>query len=249
MANGKYLWKGIEIVRNSNKSLRRKRCWFFRIVTGFFKVIIALLLLFVLVVGGINLDMIIGGSGRILTQEEATELTDVDYILVLGASVRGTEPSPMLRDRLDVGNSLYEAGVSDTLLMSGDGSDRYYNEVNTMKLYSMNAGVPETQIEEDPLGLCTYDSIRRVIDEYAAAKIVIVTQRYHRYRALYIARRLGVEAYGVTSDARHYSDQTSREIREIAARCKDFFMVWLGECSGDTIEKLTDRIEQLSARY
>lgn len=236
-------------MRDSDKSRRRKRCWLFRIITGILKVITALAVLFVLVVGGINLDMIIGGSGRILTQEEAAELSDVDYILVLGASVRGTEPSTMLRDRLDVGNSLYEAGVSDTLLMSGDGSDRYYNEVNTMKLYSVKAGVPEEQIEEDPLGLCTYDSIRRVVEEYEADKIVIVTQKYHMYRALYIARKLGVEAYGVTSDARTYSDQVSREIREIAARCKDFFMVWLGDCSGDTLEKLTDRIEQLSARY
>lgn len=236
-------------MRNSGKNRRGKRCWFFRIITGILKIIIAAAALFVLVVGGINLDMIVGTSGRILTQEEAAELTDVDYILVLGASVRGTEPSAMLKDRLDVGNSLYEAGVSDTLLMSGDGSGQYYNEVNTMKLYSVQAGVPEEQIEEDPLGLCTYDSIRRVIEEYDAEKIVIVTQKYHMYRALYIARRLGVEAYGVTSDARTYSDQTSREIREIAARCKDFFMVWLGDCSGTTLEKLTDRIEQLSARY
>ena len=236
-------------MRKSGKDQRKKRGLFFRVITGFLKLVLGLAAVFLLTVAGINLSMIISTSGRILTQAEAETLSDVDYILVLGASVRGKVPSPMLRDRLDTGIDLYYAGVSDTLLMSGDGGSEYYNEVDTMKLYSMEEGVPGEQIDLDPRGLCTYDSIRRVIDEFAADKIVIVTQKYHMYRALYIADKLGVEAYGVNSDPRVYSDQGSREFREIAARCKDFLMVWFGGYSDTAIGKLTKEIEELAARY
>lgn len=236
-------------MKNSDKKRRRKRGWIVRIISVIFKLILGLVLLFVLTVGGINLYMVLSTSGQILTQEEAQELSDVDYILVLGASVHGKEPSVMLRDRLDTGNALYHAGVSDTMLMSGDGNSEYYNEVNTMKLYSLKEGVPEEQIRLDPLGLCTYDSIRRAVDEYSAEKIVIVTQKYHMYRALYIADRLGVEAYGVSSDLRSYSGQDSRELREIAARCKDFLMVWIGRYSDTALERLTKQIEELAVRY
>ena len=236
-------------MRNSGKTGHKKRGWLFRIITGILKGIVCLAAIFILIVGGINLYMVLGTFGQILTQAEAEQLSDVDYILVLGASVRGKEPSPMLRDRLDTGIELYDSGVSDTLLMSGDGSSEYYNEVNTMKLYSMDAGVPEEQIELDPLGLCTYDSICRVIQEYNADKIVIVTQKYHMYRALFIADKLGVEAYGVNSDPRSYSEQSSREIREIAARCKDFLMILFDRYSDTPLEKLSRRIQELAVRY
>lgn len=231
------------------KAGTRKRGWFVRIITGFFKLLIILAVTFLLAVGGMNLSMILGTSDRILTQEEAKTISDADYILILGASVRGKEPSAMLRDRLDTGIALYQSGVSDRLLMSGDGSSKYYNEVNTMKLYSMEAGVPGEQIELDPQGLCTYDSIRNAIDEYDAEKIIIVTQKYHMYRALYIADQLGLEAWGVNSDPRTYSEQGARELREIAARCKDFLMVWLGKYSDPAFEKLTKNIAKLAVRY
>lgn len=236
-------------MRNSGKTGHGKRGWFFRIITGFLKGIVCLAAIFILTVGGINLYMVLSTSGQILTQEEAEQLSDVDYILILGASVRGKEPSTMLRDRLDTGIELYNCGVSDTLFMSGDGSSEYYNEVDTMKLYSVDAGVPERQIELDPLGLCTYDSICRIIREYNADKIVIVTQKYHMYRALFIADKLGVEAYGVSSDLRSYSGQDSREIREVAARCKDFLMVLFDRYSDTPLDKLSKRIEEMAVGY
>ncbi|MCI6731871.1 MAG: YdcF family protein, partial [Lachnospiraceae bacterium] len=120
--------------------------------------------------------MIISTSGNILTVEDARKLEDVDAILVLGASVHGTKPSAMLRDRLDRGIELYQKGISDTMLMSGDASTRYYNEVMAMELYAVEAGVPETAIIKDPKGLCTYNSIENAVNQYGYRKILIVTQ-------------------------------------------------------------------------
>ncbi len=58
---------------------------------------------------------------------------------------------------------------------------------------------------------------------FAAKKVLVVTQKYHLYRALYIAKRLGLEARGVDADLNRYGGQTLRDVREVAARCKDFF--------------------------
>lgn len=118
-----------------------------------------------------------------------------------------------------------------------------------MQLYAVNHGVAEEKIELDSQGLCTFDSMKRVKEEYQGNKIVIVTQKYHMYRALYIANKLGMEAYGVNSDPRSYSGQDTREVREIAARCKDFLMILLNEHSDAILGDLSKRIEELANRY
>ena len=59
---------------------------------------------------------------------------------------------------------------------------------------------------------------------YEGERVIIVTQKYHLYRALYIADQMGLEAYGVSADVRPYRGQALRELREIAARCKDFVL-------------------------
>ncbi|MBQ7033950.1 MAG: YdcF family protein [Clostridia bacterium] len=164
----------------------------------------------------------IGGS-NIITPEEAAKLKDVDCIVVLGCQVRddGT-PSEMLSDRLKRGIALYEQGAAPKIIMSGDHGREEYDEVNTMKRVAMDAGVPSNDIFMDHAGFSTYESIYRAKEIFGADKLIIVTQEYHLYRALYIAEKLGVEAYGVGSDYRTYWGQSNREAREILARCKDF---------------------------
>ena len=75
----------------------------------------------------------------------------------------------------------------------------------------------------DHAGFSTYESMYRAKEVFEAKKVVIVTQKYHLHRALYVAEKLGIDAYGVSSDPRTYRGQFVREIREILARDKDFF--------------------------
>lgn len=160
-----------------------------------------------------------------MTIQEATELKDVDCILVLGCLVKsdGT-PSDMLSDRLTRGIELYNEGVAPKILMSGDHSRKDYDEVGAMKRYAVNAGIDAANIFMDHAGLSTYDSMYRAKEIFGAKRIVIVTQEYHLYRALYIAEELGIEAYGVASDHYTYSGQTARDFREVLARNKDFLI-------------------------
>jgi vancomycin permeability regulator SanA len=90
-----------------------------------------------------------------------------------------------------------------------------------MKDYAVKAGVPPEHVFQDHAGFSTYESIYRARDIFAAGKIVVVTQNYHMYRALYIAKSLGLDAYGVAADPRAYAGQAMRECREILARFKD----------------------------
>lgn len=189
------------------------------------KLFIAIIIL--ILIGLIALFVINGivksaADGRLLSIEEAASL-DADCILVLGAGVySGGQPSPMLSDRLDYGIRLYENGAASKLLMSGDHGRVDYDEVNVMKEYAMERGVPSRDIFMDHAGFSTYESLYRARDIFEAESILIVTQEYHMYRALYIAERLGLEAYGVCSDPREYAVQWYRDIREVAARAKDF---------------------------
>ncbi|MPN59437.1 hypothetical protein SDC9_207158 [bioreactor metagenome] len=130
----------------------------------------------------------------------------------------------MLEDRILTGIDLYNNGVSNRLIMSGDHSTKGYDEVNTMKSYAIEKRIPSEHIFMDHAGLSTYDSIYRAKEIFQADKIIIVTQKYHLYRALNTARSLGIEAYGVSADLREYAGQDFREIREKVARVKDFGM-------------------------
>ncbi len=166
--------------------------------------------------------VVVTGDGRIVSAESAAKLENVDCILVLGCRVYSNEPSPMLRDRVMKGVELYQLGVSDTMFMTGDSRDRYYDETGTMSRLAQENGVPSKNIVADRYGLSTYDSIYRAAKVYGYKKIIIVTQRYHLYRAIYIAKQFGIEAYGVEANTREYKGQFNRDVREIAARSKDF---------------------------
>ena len=170
-------------------------------------------------------DIIVVSSAkdRIITADEAAELQDTDCVLVLGAGVRNGSPTPMLRDRLITGISLYKSGAAPKIIMSGDHGREDYDEVNVMKSYAVENGVPDSDVFMDHAGFSTYDSVYRAKAVFEADSIIIVTQKYHLYRALYIAERLGVNAVGVSADLDDYSGQLKRDLREIAARDKDFF--------------------------
>lgn len=190
----------------------------FLIVTLSAAIILIVLLL------SINIYMVESTEDRILGEEDAAVIGG-DCILILGAGVWGDRPSPMLEDRLLQGIQLYNIGASDRLLVSGDHGRNEYDEVNIMKKYAVDREIPSEHVFMDHAGFDTYNSLYRARDIFKAKKVIVVTQKYHLYRALYIAESLGLDAYGVSSDPRRYAGQAKRDIREIIARAKDFITV------------------------
>lgn len=148
---------------------------------------------------------------------------DADCIVVLGCKVKDNGlPSDMLRDRVLRGTELYFDGAAPKIIMSGDHGRKNYNEVGVMKHLAVDSGVPSSDVFMDHAGFSTYETMYRASEIFGAKKIVIVTQKYHLYRALYIAKSLGLDAVGVDSDLESYAFQSKRDIREVLARCKDF---------------------------
>lgn len=182
----------------------------------------------ILVLGGcltlflVNFYIIRKEGNYVISEEQAMELKDVDCIMVLGCGVRPDgRPSDMLSDRLARGISLYDEHASGKLLMSGDHGTVNYDEVNLMKQFAIDSGVPSENIFMDHAGFSTYESMYRARDIFQVKKIVVVTQGYHMYRALYVARAMGMEAYGVTCAPIRYRGQSMRDLRELLARPKD----------------------------
>ncbi|MBE6924150.1 MAG: SanA protein [Ruminococcaceae bacterium] len=173
---------------------------------------------------GINAYVVYSTDQHILSVEEAAKLEDVDCILILGCGIRddGT-PSVMLRDRLRRGVELYQLGAAPKLLMTGDHGRVNYDEVYTMKAFAVDKGIPSEDVFMDHAGFSTYESMYRAKEIFQADKIIIVTQTYHLFRSIYIARSLGIEAYGVDADLVGYGNGNGREMREVLARVKDTF--------------------------
>ena len=190
------------------------------------KITFILMLIFIISISMaliLNIYIRISSGKRILTVSEAAEIKDADCILVLGCGVYADgSPSPMLRDRLELALDAYDKGVAPKLLMSGDHGDIYYNEVGTMKSYAIkNDAIDSSDVFMDHAGFSTYESLYRARDIFGVKKVIIVSNTYHLYRALYIAKSLGIEAYGIGTDDT-YGGSFYREIREILARDKDF---------------------------
>lgn len=144
------------------------------------------------IVGEINEDQEVS----FMKEQSRFKELKADCILVLGAGLKsdGT-PSYMLADRLDAGVALYHAGAAPKLLLSGDHGKKYYDEVNAMKKYVLECGVPEEDIFLDFAGFSTYDSMYRAKAIFQVNTVIVVTQKYHQHRALYLAEKLGYKAW------------------------------------------------------
>ena len=171
----------------------------------------------------LSVYMVKATEKNIFTADTFKNDEKADCILILGAGVKDGKPKPMLRDRLLTGIELYKSGAADKIIMSGDHGRADYDEVNVMRAFALEQGVRAEDIFLDHAGFSTYDSVYRAKNIFGAENIIIVSQKYHLYRALYISEKLDVKAAGVSANLNTYGGQLKRDIREIIARDKDFF--------------------------
>jgi len=187
-----------------------------------FRIVLATPLLAAVLIFSMNLFITMSGDNTIVTKENL-QGTKHDCILIFGAGVLSNRtPSAMLRDRLLTGIACYKAGLAPKIVVSGDHGEAFYDEVNIMKNFCIDQGVPSEDIFMDHAGFSTYESIYRIRDIFQAKRVILVTQKYHLYRALYVAKRFGLQAYGVSADLQTYAGQPYYDSRELVARIKDF---------------------------
>lgn len=175
-------------------------------------------------VAGINIYIISYAKPYVITEDEAKNL-DKDCVIALGAQVLpdGT-PCHQLYDRVQVASQIFLDGAGEKLLLSGDSRvPEEYDEIKAMTEVATEHSVTTKDILSDPAGLNTYTSMENLKDSFGFESAVIVTQEYHIYRSVYIARKMGIDAYGVSSDPRPYATIVYNEAREVLARVKAFY--------------------------
>ena len=188
------------------------------------KIIVLLTILWICILGliltiGINSYMILSTKNKII---ELDNINNVDAILLLGCKVEGDIPSLMLKKRLDKTIDVYSK-VKTKVIISGDSTRNDYDEVGVMYNY-LRDSIPEEDLILDKEGVNTYNSLYKAKNTYGFNKIVIITQEYHMYRALYLANKLDIDSYGIiASDIPQKLIMLKNRIREIFARDKNFF--------------------------
>ncbi len=143
--------------------------------------------------------------------------------IVLGAHVGndGT-PSIVLADRLDAAINLYKLGKVKRFLLTGDHGRKNYDEVNNLKRYLEEKGIPQPDIFLDHAGFDTYNSMVRAKEIFLVKDAIVVTQEFHLSRAIYIARKKGTDAYGYTATMSDAKPLKYLKFRESIACMKAF---------------------------
>lgn len=194
---------------NKEKTNKAKKCW------TILWVAVAAVIIYIVCANA----FILGSTGASMVSEQDAKSAGAQCVMVLGAQIIGDSPSPILKNRLDCGIRLYQQGAVPKIILTGNGG-REEDEVSVMFKYTLDAGVPAQDIFLDREGFDTYASMYRAKEVFGVNRILVVTQAYHLSRSIYIARAMGMETVGVAAQPEARL-QILRDVREIAARCKD----------------------------
>lgn len=167
------------------------------------EVVLSVLALALMFIVGLNLQI------RHQVRDRITSIDEVDLkgvAIVFGAGVyqEAERPSQVLRDRIEMAAELVENGISESVILSGDGSANSI-EVDVMERYAVEVGIPAELLTRDNAGIRTYETCARAFTEFGVTQAILVTQKFHLTRALYLCESLGVQAVGVSADQTRYS--------------------------------------------
>jgi len=215
------LWNRFKVTKKAKLPIKRSR------IRRVIRIMLAVCAAAVLATVLINAGMILATRKHVYSDLNA--IPQHTAILVLGSQIRGQKLSPVLQDRVDSGIILMGKNKGKKLLLSGDHGQRYYDEVNAMRLYVLaNApAIGEEDIFMDHAGFNTWDSMYRARDVFEVRDLIIVTQKFHISRAVCMARSLGLDAvgYGINQDRFKGPSLRSWQLREYFARIKAFYSI------------------------
>ncbi|MBI5004550.1 YdcF family protein [Candidatus Kaiserbacteria bacterium] len=186
-----------------------------RAITAYVK--IAVVIIFTVAVILLLVPIVMRTAMHSYTYVSLDQVPKSEVAIIPGASVIGKKPSPILANRADAAIQLYFKGKVGKILVTGD-SEIHYDEVMPVRDYLIDAGIPARDIFLDHAGFDTYSSMYRTVRIFGAHSATIVTQDFHLPRALYIARHLGLETYGVVADGQ--GGIVNGYMREIPASVK-----------------------------
>jgi SanA protein len=194
----------------------------------YLKIFLLLCVVFILTI--ISINMIINNKSNEFIYSKVDSIPKCYTAIVLGALVsKSGNLSDILQDRLDVAIELYKKNKIKRFLLSGDHGRKNYDEVNSMKNYLIQKGINTEDIFLDHAGFDTYNTMVRAREIFEVNDAIIVSQEFHLSRAIYIARKKGLTAYGIAADRRNYNSIGRFQFREFLANIKAFFEVLINK--------------------
>jgi SanA protein len=166
----------------------------------------------------------VGAQAEERILDAASVKNPVDAIVVFGAGVKGHTLSAALRFRMDTAITLFRNNLARRIVLTGDGTSAYYKETDAMYLYALNSGVSAAQIEADPKGYSSIESVLRLKKHFGVSSAYFVSQRAHLPRLLFLAHHANIPAFGVP--AQDFEEIFSFKFREMLARVKEFIIVF-----------------------
>lgn len=179
---------------------------------------------------------IVWSNFTIKDQAEAYVSSDISKLptekvgLLLGTSktLSNGAPNAYFFNRIDAAAELYHSGKIQNIIVSGDNSRKAYNEPEEMKNELIKAGIPADKIFEDFAGFRTLDSVLRAKEIFGQNSYIIISQKFHNERAVYLARKNGIKAFGYNAkDVNKYAGFKTNA-REKLARAKVFWDFMFG---------------------
>ncbi len=169
---------------------------------------------------GSNLWVVGTTQGRVYSSVSAVPEREVGLLLGTGKTTRSGNPNPHFVHRVQAAAELYHAGKIKRLLVSGDNHVAGYDEPTDMKGALVAAGVPASAITLDYAGFRTLDSVARARKVFGLSRLTVISERFHNYRALFIARRYGIDAVAYCAEEVGLRYSVKVTVREYLARLK-----------------------------
>jgi SanA protein len=175
-------------------------------------------------------DFRITADSRVYVTSELREVPEMKVGLLLGTSrnLGNGKPNAFFFNRIAAAVDLYKNGVIQYILVSGDNSSADYNEPKDMRDELVLRGVPIGAIWLDYAGFRTLDSVIRARDVFGQHRYVVISQRFHNERAVFLARASGIEAYGYNAHEVRAYNGFKTKFREFFARGKVYIDLWFG---------------------
>lgn len=158
------------------------------------------------------------------------DIPETKTALLLGTSknLNNGSPNAYFHNRIKATADLYKSGKIQYIIVSGDNSTKDYNEPEDMQLALMKYGIPQDHIFLDFAGFRTLDSVVRAKEIFGQQKIVIISQKFHNERAVFLAKQNRIEAFGYNAEDVNKYAGLKTNMREYLAKAKAYLDLILG---------------------
>jgi SanA protein len=189
-----------------------------------YKKLIYLSLIGITLIFGIN--FYVKNTTNPLIYNNINDIPKTNVGVIFGAGINGNQPSKYLKDRLDAGILLYKSKKINKILLSGDNGNDAHDELTVMKNYCFQNGVDTTKIYLDYAGFDTYSTLFRAKKIFKINTAILVSQKYHLNRAIFIGNKIGVQSIGFSANVGQYNNYNYVKFRECFSVFKAFLDVY-----------------------